>query len=339
MYWRSSLQIGHASGAAAAGGNCAPQVTQKWVFALTKPPTPRSGAPCSNGRLHQGLHGVANFGYDDLSPHPQAGRHLSDTLPAPWKAWLRPVGVRAKALPACRERPFGDDVRSLGADLAGVDEAERCRVLEFILVLPEQRAVGPDDQIELLVEHLLWDCIPLVDDAIDAAIEAAGGIGTIAISHPHYYTGMVEWAARFEARVLLHERDREWITRSSARIELWSGDRCRISENLELVRLGGHFPGGTVCLWRAGAAGRGALLSGDIVQVVSDRDWVSFMWSYPNLVPLPGAEVERIAAVVATLEFDRIYGAWWDRVVAADAKVKVARSAARYLDALRRVRE
>ena len=75
------------------------------------------------------------------------------------------------------------------------------------------------------------------------------------------------------------------------------------------------------------------------MQVVSDRDWVSFMWSYPNLVPLPGAEVERIAAVVATLEFDRIYGAWWDRVVAADAKVKVARSAARYLDALRRVRE
>jgi hypothetical protein len=150
---------------------------------------------------------------------------------------------------------------------------------------------------------------------------------------------MVEWAERFDARVLLHERDREWITRSSTRIELWSGDQYTISDTLELVRLGGHFPGGTVCLWRAGAAARGALLSGDIVQVVSDREWVSFMWSYPNLVPLSAAEVERIAAVVAKLEFDRIYGAWWERVVAVDAKAKVARSAARYLDALERSRE
>ena len=257
-------------------------------------------------------------------------------------AQFPPAAAAPEACPICSdERQYIGHEGQQWTTLAELRARHRARIEE---VEPGLVGIGIEPsfaigQRALLVEHLLWDCIPLVDDAIDAAIEAAGGIGTIAISHPRYYTGMVEWAARFEARVLLHERDREWITRSSARIELWSGDRCRISENLELVRLGGHFPGGTVCLWRAGAAGRGALLSGDIVQVVSDRDWVSFMWSYPNLVPLPGAEVERIAAVVATLEFDRIYGAWWDRVVAADAKVKVARSAARYLDALRRVRE
>ena len=44
--------------------------------------------------------------------------------------------------------------------------------------------------------------------------------------------------------------------------------------------------------WAGGADGRGALLSGDIVQVVPDRRYVSFMYSYPNLIPLPAAAVE-----------------------------------------------
>ena len=39
------------------------------------------------------------------------------------------------------------------------------------------------------------------------------------------------------------------------------------------------------------------------------------MWSYPNLVPLPAREVERIGAALEPWAFERIYGAWWDRVV------------------------
>ena len=189
-------------------------------------------------------------------------------------------------------------------------------------------------QRALLVDGLLWDCITLLDDPTTAAVERAGGVRTIAISHPHYYSAMVEWAERFDAQVLLHEADREWVMRLSKRIEFWSGERRRVSEELELIRLGGHFAGGTVCLWSDGADGRGALLSGDIVQVVADRDWVSFMYSYPNLIPLPAHEVERMRSVIETLEFERVYGAWWDRVVADDAKAKVLRSADRYVDAL-----
>ena len=189
-------------------------------------------------------------------------------------------------------------------------------------------------QRALLTGGLLWDCVTLVDDATEAAVRAAGGLETIAISHPHYYSGMVAWAERFDARVLLHEDDREWIMRPDPRIELWTGERLSLSAELELVRLGGHFPGGTVCLWRAGAEGRGALLSGDIVQVVADRDWVSFMWSYPNLIPLPAREVQRIRRAVQDLTFDRVYGAWWHTIVADDARAKVLRSADRYVAAL-----
>ncbi len=189
-------------------------------------------------------------------------------------------------------------------------------------------------QRALLVAGLLWDCVTLIDAATEAAVAAAGGIHTIAISHPHYYSGMVEWAQRLDARILLHEADREHIMRPDPRIELWSGDRLDVSDGLVLHRLGGHFEGGTVCLWRDGAGGRGALLSGDIVQVVADRRWVSFMRSYPNLIPLPAAEIVRIRGIVETLAFDRVYGAWWDAIVPVDAHAKVLRSADRYLRAL-----
>ena len=189
-------------------------------------------------------------------------------------------------------------------------------------------------QRALRVDGLLWDCVTLLDEESAAAVEAAGGLHTIAISHPHYYSGMVAWAERFDARILLHEADRAHVMYPSERIEFWAGERRAVGDGLELVRLGGHFAGGTVCAWSAGAEGRGALLCGDIVQVVEDRDWASFMWSYPNLVPLPAAEVERIRGVLEGLRFERAYGAWWPRVIREDAKAKVLRSADRYLDAL-----
>jgi len=189
-------------------------------------------------------------------------------------------------------------------------------------------------QRALHVGGLLWDCITLIDAETGAAVRAAGGVETIAISHPHYYSAMVEWAERFDARVLLHEADREHVMRPDARVEHWSGERLDLGDGLELHRLGGHFDGGTVCLWRGGAGGRGALLTGDIVQVVSDREWASFMYSYPNLIPLDASAIRRIVAALEPFEFDRIVGAWWGRVVPRDGKAIVRRSAERYLRAI-----
>ena len=88
---------------------------------------------------------------------------------------------------------------------------------------------------------VLWDCVALLDEAAAEAVERAGGIHTIAISHPHYYSAMVEWADRFDARILLHEADREWVMRPRERIEHWSGERAQASDEVELIRLGGHL--------------------------------------------------------------------------------------------------
>lgn len=192
-------------------------------------------------------------------------------------------------------------------------------------------------QRALLVEasagNVLWDCLPLLDSHAEL-VHGRGGLGAIAISHPHYYTTMVEWAHEFDCPILIHEDDRAWVQRPDPHIEPWSGEQRQLADELTLIRLGGHFAGGQVLHWRTGADGRGALLSGDIVQVVPGGRWVSFMYSYPMLVPLPAHEVERIAAALEPWVFERIYGAWWDRVVRSDGKAAVRRSAARYVRAL-----
>jgi len=100
---------------------------------------------------------------------------------------------------------------------------------------------------------------------------------------------------------------------------------------MTLIRCGGHFTGGQVVHWPAGADGKGALLTGDIIQVVADRRWVSFMYSYPNLIPLSAAKVTHIVDAVAPYAFDRIYGAWWETIVQEGAKDAVTNSAVRYL--------
>jgi hypothetical protein len=180
--------------------------------------------------------------------------------------------------------------------------------------------------------NLMWDCISLLDDATAAAVERRGGLAGIAISHPHYYSCMVEWAHRFDCPIHLHAADAEWVMRPDPAIGHWEGGTLALGHGLTLIRGGGHFPGGAM-LHRA--EGAGTLLTGDIIQVIPDRSHVGFMWSYPNLVPLPESAVDAIAAAVEPFEFETIHGAWWDRTIPSGAKDVVRRSAERYGRALR----
>lgn len=181
--------------------------------------------------------------------------------------------------------------------------------------------------------NVLWDCIALLDPATVALVRSLGGLAGIAISHPHYYTTMPDWAAAFDAPVYLHARDREWVMRPDDRVVFWEEDERALASGVTLLRLGGHFPGGSVLHWQDGADGRGALLAGDIVQAGADRKSVSFLWSYPNWLPLSGGTVARIAARLETKAFARLYGAFGLHITE-DAGVVVSRSAARYRDLL-----
>jgi len=183
--------------------------------------------------------------------------------------------------------------------------------------------------------NVLWDCISLLDDPTIAAVKALGGIAAIAISHPHFYACMVEWGRAFDAPIYLHAADRQWVMRPDPAVVFWEGETRSLAEGVTLIRCGGHFAGGTVLHWAAGAEGRGALLSSDILTVVSDRRYVSFMYSYPNLIPLPVGAIEGIVSALKPFRYDRIYGSWWQRVVAEEGETAVARSAARYVAAIR----
>jgi hypothetical protein len=185
--------------------------------------------------------------------------------------------------------------------------------------------------IEFPDGNVLWDCVSLVDNATTAAIRERGRLAAIAISHPHYYSTMVEWGTAFDCPVYLHAADRKWVMRPDDRLRFWEGDQLAHHNGMTLIRAGGHFDGGTVLHHPHAAEKRGALFSGDIIQVVPDRRWVSFMYSYPNLIPLSEREVRRIVASIHAYDFERIYGAFHPLEVMCDGHEIVRRSAVRYI--------
>lgn len=182
--------------------------------------------------------------------------------------------------------------------------------------------------------NLLWDCITYIDSETIKEFEGLGGIDAIALSHPHYYSSQVEWAEAFNAPIYIHEDDKGWVTRSSDKIIFWSGESLELNEGIILHRLGGHFKGATVLEWKNGNDQKGVLLTGDIVRVVADRQWVSFMYSYPNFIPLPASTVHGIATNLNELNFNRLYDAF-HRIIKEEAEQRVQKSATRYVEALK----
>lgn len=183
--------------------------------------------------------------------------------------------------------------------------------------------------------NLLWDCISLIDDATVEAIYKLGGVRAIAVSHPHTVGSLVEYSDAFGGvPIYWHADNREWVMRPDEAFVFWEGETCQLMGGLALVRCGGHFPGSAVLHWPAGAEGHGSLLTGDTLYVTQDRRFVSFMYSYPNLIPLNAPAIERIVQAVEPFDFDRIYGGWWDSVLPTGAKTAVKRSAERYIQAI-----
>jgi hypothetical protein len=182
--------------------------------------------------------------------------------------------------------------------------------------------------------NLLWDCISLIDaDTVDW-VKQQGGIRAIAVSHPHYYSAMLDWSQAFgECPIWIHQNDRPWVMRPGGSVKYWSGEAHPLFGGLRLVRCGGHFDGFQVLHWPYGDSGKGVLFAGDQPQVCMDRRWVTFMYSYPNWIPLDGEKVSAITRALDPLSFDRLYGAF-GRHLLQDAKSTIARSRARYLAAI-----
>lgn len=179
--------------------------------------------------------------------------------------------------------------------------------------------------------NVLWDCISLLDAATVTLINGLGGLKAICISHPHFYTTMVEWSRAFgNIPVHIHADDARWMMRPDPAVSPWQGETLSVLPGVTMVRGGGHFAGGSVLHWADGAGGRGVLCSSDIATVAMDRKFFTFMRSYPNLTPISIQQVRAIAAALEPFAFDVAYGHFFDRIIAADAKRILRASVERY---------
>ena len=182
---------------------------------------------------------------------------------------------------------------------------------------------------------IMWECVSLVTDAAVAEIQARGGVTAIAISHPHFYAAMAQWSAALgDVPIYLHQDDRHWVQHRSDAIRFWGGDELALSDDVKLIRLGGHFAGSAALWWRSGPRAGGSLFPGDAVQVVMDRRRATFMYSYPNMIPLPPADVRVMRERLAPLAYDDLFGFTWGRQIIGGAKQAVEASFDRYLAAV-----
>ncbi|WP_291906906.1 MBL fold metallo-hydrolase [Chitinophaga sp. CB10] len=201
--------------------------------------------------------------------------------------------------------PEGGQQWTTPAELAATHRVQ-IRQLEpalFELQISPKFGIG---QRALLVLHpegnLLWDCIPLLDQAAVDFIREKGGLRGIAISHPHYYSNMRYWAQMFDCPVYLHEKDKSYIVDHHPRVHNWAGTTLDLSAGLRIVNTGGHFPGSCVLLTGD------TLLCGDTMYLSPSMRHLAVMYSYPNRIPLPVAEARAVMEQIMALPFSNLYG-------------------------------
>ncbi|MER0238483.1 MBL fold metallo-hydrolase [Fulvimarina sp. MAC8] len=181
--------------------------------------------------------------------------------------------------------------------------------------------------------NLLWDCVPCVDDAIVEIIEGLGGLAGIAISHPHYYSAMAEWSAAFgDIPVHIHADEEKWVMRRGSYLDAWQGERRELLPGVTMIRCGGHFAGASVLHVAMAHDGKGALMVGDVLQVTPGCDKLGFMRSYPNFIPLGEKLVRRIGRALEGVEFDGVYGAFWDRSITDNGRAIMEASIERHIE-------
>lgn len=156
--------------------------------------------------------------------------------------------------------------------------------------------------------NILWDCITNLDTSTINFINTLGGIKAIAISHPHFFSTIAEWIYAFGAvPVYVHQLDEKWLGAKPENLELWTEDKLDLWDDIQLKKCGGHFPGSNIMCT---PFHNGSLFVGDTIQVAPDLKTVSFMYSYPNMIPLPKSEILQIQASVGGLKYERMYGAF-----------------------------
>ncbi|KAH1399262.1 hypothetical protein KXV53_005286 [Aspergillus fumigatus] len=175
--------------------------------------------------------------------------------------------------------------------------------------------------------NILWDCITYLDDETIRHINSLGGIRAIVISHPHYFSTSIQWADAFNCDLYISAEDEEWVANrgDGHGLKLWKGKRLFLpsqaldsaqSSDFVAIKTGGHFPGSSVLWWKSAKK----LLIADTIMIVPSGLYrvdrppgtvsYSFMWSYPNYIPLPPDDVHGIWKAIEDIDFEDTHGAF-----------------------------
>lgn len=176
--------------------------------------------------------------------------------------------------------------------------------------------------------NILWDCIAFLDKETIKRIEKEGGLKAIVISHPHYYTTHVNWAAAFKCPVYVAAEDESWATMKSTHRKPITDIETDIlpGSNIKAIKVGGHFPGSLVLLYKhrlliadtivTTPAGMGDWSINGVGEKVDtsdeppDRNTFSFLWSIPNMIPLSPDEMLRMWRILKGYGFEATHGAF-----------------------------
>jgi len=184
----------------------------------------------------------------------------------------------------------------------------------------------------ILSDHgnILWDCIPLLNEAAIAFIKSKGGLKAIAFSHPHYYSNMNDWAETFNCSIYIHHSDDQWIIDKGKHVTLWNGMEKSLWDGIRIINIGGHFPGSSI-LHVPFLSRDGSVFCGDTLAIAPSKKHIAVMYSYPNRIPLPLQEVARIKKRLEAIAFDALYGFYSDQNLSENVKEILKVSMERYL--------
>ena len=183
--------------------------------------------------------------------------------------------------------------------------------------------------------NILWDCVATLDAATVTLIKGLGGLKAIAISHPHFYTTMDEWARAFDCPIHLNAADKDWIVNPSPAVKLWERRHLSIMGRRDAHPLRRPFR-------RRHRAALGARRRRPRHRL---RRRHPHRHHRPQMAVVHAqlsefhsasmrARCEHIGAALAPFSFDMLYGHYFDRVIAPDAKAVLEKSVARYIDAV-----
>ncbi|ATY60168.1 metallo-beta-lactamase domain [Cordyceps militaris] len=200
-----------------------------------------------------------------------------------------------------------------------------------ITYIRTEPALGIGQRATLLATpagNVLWDCLTFLDDETVQRIRDAGGLRAIVISHPHFYGAHVVWARAFGCPVYTAAEDAAWATTASAHRQLLAGAETAILDTgVAAIKVGGHFPGSMVLLYdrHLFVADTFMLTLAGVGDYETDarrvqreskppgRNTFTFMWSYPNMIPLGPDELARMWAVMAQYRFAAAHGSFEGR--------------------------